>query len=57
MYLVGNRYIPGDGTQVLSIADDGNNGIWTVNSQGVSHIAMQTFSYKAKAEMLLQQTQ
>jgi hypothetical protein len=49
MHLVGNRYIPGDGTEVLSIEDDNNNGIWIVNSQGVSHIAMETVSYKAKA--------
>jgi hypothetical protein len=51
---MGNRYIPGDGTEVLSIADDAHNGIWLVNKQGVSHIAMEAISYRKKAEMLLQ---
>lgn len=57
MHLIGNRYIPGDGTEVLSIAgDEDHNGIWLVNSQGVSHIVMETISYKTKADILLQQT-
>lgn len=47
MYLMGNRYLPGDGFTVSSIDDDGSRGIWTVNKDGlVSHIEMKAISYK-----------
>lgn len=41
MFLIGNRYLPGDGLEALSIEDDSSLGIWVVNSKGeVSHIEM-----------------
>lgn len=41
MFLIGNRYLPGDGLEALSIEDDGSLGIWVVNSKGeVSHNEM-----------------
>lgn len=55
MTLMGSRYLPGDGTQVISIEDDGEMGVWTVNSQGqVTHIGMKSLTYAAKANLLLQ---
>jgi hypothetical protein len=49
MHLIGNRYLPGKGVEVLSIEDDGQNGLWTFNSEGVTHIALEEYSYRAKA--------
>ena len=39
MFFIGNRYLPGEGTEALSIEDDGALGLWVVDSKGaVSHI-------------------
>ena len=40
-YFIGNRYLPGAGTEALSLEDDGAHGIWVVNSEGDStHISL-----------------
>jgi hypothetical protein len=57
MYFIGNRYLPGKGIEVLSIEDDKEYGLWTVNSEGVTHIALAEYSYKAKAEKMVENTQ
>ena len=41
MWMIGNRYIPGDGTEVLSIELNAEGGLWVANSQGVSSILTQ----------------
>lgn len=46
MLLIGNRYLPGDGKNVISIEDDGSLGLWLVSESGeASHIAMQDIGY------------
>lgn len=49
-YFIGNRYLPGDGYEVISIVDDASNGIWTLNSAGQStHIQFVAMSSAEKA--------
>lgn len=58
MHLMGNRYLPGSGLNVVSIEDDGFLGLWTANSDGlVSHIEMKVISYKEKAIIMSQNTE
>lgn len=41
MFFIGNRYLPGEGTEALSIEDDDALGLWVVSSKGeVSRIEM-----------------
>ena len=33
-YFIGNRYLPGNGQMIISIEDNGKNGVWTVDQNG-----------------------
>lgn len=44
---IGNRYLPEEGTNVLSIEDDLNLGLWVVGRNGsVTHISMINLNYE-----------
>ena len=58
MMMIGDRYLPGDGSNVISIEDNGKLGLWLVNDKGqVSHIEMKEISYTSKAKILVEETQ
>jgi hypothetical protein len=53
--MISDRYLPGDGSNVISIEDDGQLGLWLVNVEGeVSHIEMKEVSYTSKAKAMVQ---
>lgn len=57
---MGDRYFYHSDTtngNVLAIYPDGENGIWTVMSQGYTHIEMKKISGEDKAAMMSEQTQ
>ncbi len=46
-YFMGDRYLPDNGSSVIMIENDGQNGIWAVSSSGnVTRIEMRRISYK-----------
>lgn len=58
MRMMGDRYLPGDGLSVISIADDESLGAWTVGISGdVSLIAMEEMTHREKAARMAKETQ
>lgn len=40
-YFIGDRYLPGLGTEAISLEEDGAQGIWVTNSDGdTTHISL-----------------
>ncbi len=55
---MGDRYLPDNGSSVIMIENDGQNGIWAVSSSGnVTRIEMRRISYKEKAEIMVAETE
>lgn len=49
-YFIGDRYLPGDGTNAVSIEDDGSSGVWvTDNLNEITHIVFAGLNSTSKA--------
>ena len=46
--------MPGNGQSIISIEDDGSNGVWTVDQNGTgTHVRMETMTLNEQAELMV----